>query len=238
LRSAERHQLKQNSFAVTTQETLDWASSHQGALLYWTIGIVVVGALLLGGFYFQQRREQAASALLGDALQQFSAPIVPAGTAPTPGFPSFTTAADRARAASGKFSEVANNYSHTDAGTLAKYFLGLSAEDMNDNAKAEQYLKQAAGSGNKDTAALAKSALASLYHDTGRDQDAINLYKELIDKPTNTVTKAQAQMSLAQLYEIKNPAEAKKLYLDIAKDKDNPEQVINAANTHMAAIKQ
>jgi len=237
LRSAERHQLKQDQFAVKTQETIDWASAHQNALLYGTIIVIVVGALLVGGFYYQQSREQAASTLLGDALQQFSAPIVPAGTPPTPGFPSFNSAADRAKAASGKFTEVSDKYSHTDAGNLAKYFLGLCAEDTKDNAKAEQYLKEASGSGNKDTAALAKSALASLYHNTNRDQEAINLYKELIDKPTNTVTKSSAQMSLAQLYEAKNPAEAKKLYLDIVKDKDNPEQVINAANKSMAALK-
>lgn len=237
MRSSERHQLKQDQFAAKTQETLDWASAHQNALTYVTIALVIIGALGIGGFYYQQNREQAASALLSQGLDEYNTPLLPVGTPPTPGEPFFTSASDRAKAASNTFIEVSQKYTHTDAGTLAKYFLGLASEDLNDNAKAEQYLKNVAGSGNKDIAALSKQALAALYHEEGKDSDAANLYKELIAKPTNTVSKATAQMALAQLYETKDPAEARKIYADIAKDKDNGEQVINIANTRMAALK-
>ena len=237
MRSSERQKLKQDQFAAKTAETLDWASTHQSALTYGTIVVVVIAALLIGGFYYQQSREQAASALLSQGLEQYGAPIVPAGTPAQPGFTMFYNANDRAKAASTKFIEVSQKYSHTDAGTLAKYFLGLASEDMNDNAKAEEYLKDVASSAPKDTAALAKEALAALYHNEGRDQDAINLYKELIDKPTNTVSKATAQMDLASLYEAKDPTAAKKIYTEIASDKNNAEQVIALANTRMAALK-
>jgi len=237
LRSSERHQLKQDQFAAKTQETLDWASEHQNILTYGTIIVVIIAALAIGGFYYQQSREQAASSLLSDGIDTFSAPIVPAGSAPIPGETTFTSAADRAKAASNKFIEVSQKYKHTDAGTLAQYFLGLCSEDINDNAKAEEYLKAVAASGPKDTAALAKQALASLYHNEGRDQDAINLYKQLIAKPTNTVSKATAQMELAGLYATKDPTEAKKLYAEVAGDKNNAEQVISVANTRMAALK-
>ncbi|HVZ16296.1 MAG TPA: tetratricopeptide repeat protein [Terriglobales bacterium] len=176
MRSSERHQLKQDQFAAKTQETLDWASQHQNALTYWTIGIVVIVALAIAAFYYQQSREQNASALLGTAIEEYSSPIVLPGTPPIPGTPMFTSVSDRAKSASGKFLEISEKYTHTDAGTLAKYFLGLTAEDMNDNTKAEAYLKEASDSSNNDTASLAKSALASLYHDEGRDQDAIKLY--------------------------------------------------------------
>jgi predicted negative regulator of RcsB-dependent stress response len=47
---------------------------------------------------------------------------------------------------------------------------------------------------------LAKLALAGLYHQTGRDGDAINLYNELVAKPSVTVSAASAQLSLADLY--------------------------------------
>ncbi len=237
MRSSERQKLKQDQFAAKTQETLDWASEHQTLLTYGTIIIVVIAAIAIGGFYYQQNREQAASGLLSDGIELFSAPIVPAGSAPIAGETTFTSASDRAKAASNKFIEVSQKYTHTDAGTLAKYFLGLCSEDMNDNAKAEQYLKDVADSGPKDTAALAKQALAALYHEQGRDQDAINLYKQLIDKPTNTVSKASAQMDLAGLYAPKDPTEAKKLYAAVAADKNNPEQIVSIANTRMAALK-
>ena len=238
LRSSERHQLKQDQFAVKTQETLDWAAEHQNALLYWTVGIVLLIAIAAGGFYYQQHREQTASVLLSAGLEQYQAPIRPANMPAVPGEPSFTSASDRAKAASTKFIEVSQKYNHTDAGTLAKYFLGLASQDMNDNAKAEEYFKDVAESGNKDTAALAKEALAGLYRDEGRQRDAIKLYQELIDKPTNTVPKAVAQLDLANLYQTSNnPAEAKKIYADVVKDKSNSDQIIGMANTRLAELK-
>jgi tetratricopeptide (TPR) repeat protein len=230
LRSSERRQLKQDQFAAKTQETIDWASEHQTALTYTTIIVAVIAALAIGAFYYQQNREQAASALLSQGIDTFSAPIVPAGSAPIAGETTYTSTVERARAASTKFLEVSQKYPHTDAGTLAKYFLGLCSEDMNDNAKAEQYLKDVADSRPKDTAALAKQALAALYHDEGRDENAIALYKELIAKPTNTVSKASAQMDLAALYAPKEPTEAKKLYAEVAADKNNPEEIVSIAN--------
>ena len=237
MRSSERHQLKQDQFAAKTAETLDWASAHQNVLVIATIVVAVIAALAIGAFYYQQSREQAASALLSQGLDLYTTPLVPAGTPPTPGVPTFTNVIDRAKAATPRFIEVSQKYTHTDAGTLAKYFLGLCSKDINDNAKAEQYLKDVAGSGNKDIASLSKEALAALYHEEGRDEDAIKLYKELIDKPTNTVSKVTAQMDLAGLYATKDPSAAKKIYSEIAQDKNNAEPVVALANTRMAALK-
>ncbi len=223
MRSSERHQLKQDQFAAATTETLDWAVEHRNTLVIGGSILVVVLLLLIGGFYYQQNREQKASVLLGEALQLYDAPIVPAGTPATPGVTTFNSVSDRAKAASNKLVEVSDKYGRTDSGSMSTYFLGLCAEDMNDNVKAEEYFKKASDSGNKDLAALAKSALASLYHDTGRDQLAIDTYKQLIDKPTNTVPKPSAQLALADLYAAKDPAQARKLYEDVQKENaDNP----------------
>jgi tetratricopeptide (TPR) repeat protein len=236
LRSSERHQLKQDQFAVATTETLDWAAEHRNALLYGGIVVVVVLLLLIGGFYYQSNRQQKASALLAEALKQYTAPIVPAGTALPPGQPAFNSAVDRAKAASNKFVEVSQKYNHTDSATMANYFLGLCAQDMGDNAKAEQYLKDVADSGNKDIASLAKSALATLYHDTGRDPQAMEIYKQLIEKPTNTVPKSTAQLALADLYAMTDATQARRLYEEVRKDNADNE-VGNIANTRMSALK-
>ena len=47
---------------------------------------------------------------------------------------------------------------------------------------------------------LAKLALAHLYHQTGRDQQAIDLYNEVAGKPSTTVPAPVAQLELADLY--------------------------------------
>ncbi|HWR14249.1 MAG TPA: tetratricopeptide repeat protein [Terriglobales bacterium] len=236
MRSSERHQLKEDQFAAATSQTFTWAAEHRNILTYGVLAIVVIAALLVGGFYYQQNREQQASILLGDALRIYSAPVVPAGTTIPPGEIGFFSAEERAKQASGKFLEVTDNYGRTDSGAMAKYFLGLCSQDMGDNAKAEEYLKSVAGSRRSDIGALAKNALASLYHETGRDQQAIDAYKSLIDKPTNTVPKAQAQMALAELYSAKDPAQARKLYEEIVKENaDNP--IGNIANARMSQLK-
>jgi len=104
---------------------------------------------------------------------------------------------------------------------VAHYFLGTTALNMGDNAAAETNLKEVANTGNKDLAALAKLALATLYSNTNRSKDALDLYKQLVDRPTMTVSKVAAQIKLAALYESsQQPAEAKRLYEQI--QKENP----------------
>ena len=63
-------------------------------------------------------------------------------------------------------------------------------------------------------------ALASIYHQTGRDQQAIDLYNEVIAKPSETVTAGVAQLDLADLYDATGKqAQAKALWAKI-KDSD------------------
>jgi tetratricopeptide (TPR) repeat protein len=236
LRSSERHHLKEDQFAAATMDKLSWAVEHRNPMLVGGAIIIVVLLALIGGFYYQQNREQHSSILLGEALQTYSAPIRPAGSPEVPGQPSFTSVSDRAKAASNKLIEISEKYGRTDSGAMANYFLGLCAEDMNDNGKAEEYLKKVSDSGNKDLASLAKSALASLYHDTGRDQLAIDLYKQLIEKPTNTVPKPSAQIALADLYAAKDPLQARKLYEEV--QKDNADNLVGqAAGSKLQALK-
>jgi tetratricopeptide (TPR) repeat protein len=72
---------------------------------------------------------------------------------------------------------------------------------------------------NREVAAVAKSALASLYGQTNRTKEAIALYQELINKPTASVSKVTSQLQLADLYQNSNqPTEAKRIYEQIKKD--------------------
>jgi len=84
--------------------------------------------------------------------------------------------------------------------------------------------QQTADASSNDLSALAKMALASLYRNTNRDQQAIELYKQLTDKPSMTVSRQAAQMELAALYASKQQtAEARKIYEQLQKDNPNTE---------------
>jgi TolA-binding protein len=79
---------------------------------------------------------------------------------------------------------------------------------------------------NADLAALAKFALASVYRNTNRNPQAIEIYKQLAAKPATTVSKATAQIELAATLQANNqPLEAKRIYEQL--QKENPASEIS-----------
>jgi len=218
VRSTTRRQLKQDQFTATAAETYSWAVEHRTKLAYGGAAVAAVVLILVGGWFYIQQQDDAAGVALGHALQVYRAPINSALQPASPEVTSFASVADRAKAARSEFAQVAQKYPHTNSADLAQYFMGLADLDAGNTAQAEQELKQVADKGKSDLAALAKYALASSYQNTGKDAQAVALYKDLIDHPTNSVGKAQSQFALASLYEGKQPQDAKNLYQQIQKE--------------------
>ena len=93
-----------------------------------------------------------------------------------------------------------------------------------------------AESGHSDLASLAKLALAALYRNQGKDAQAAPIYKDLIEHPTNTVSKSQAQLALASVYESKQPQDARTLYQQV--QKENPDSpAAQIASARLAELK-
>ena len=95
---------------------------------------------------------------------------------------------------------------------------GIALMQAGDKAGAEQDLKTAASFSDRDIAALAKTALASIYRTSNRTPEAIAIYKELSEHPTATVSKAQAQLELAEIYETTDPQQAALIYQQLQKE--------------------
>src|SRR5207237_6428353 len=141
----------------------------------------------------------------------------PPGTAPpAPGeTETYLTAQSRSQAAEKKFQAVADHFRHTKTADMARYMIAVAHMESGDNSEAEKRFKEITSSSNRDVASLANMALASIYAGSKREAEAITIYKSLIDHPTNTVSKPEAQMELAALYAESNPAEARKIYLQL-----------------------
>ena len=165
-------------------------------------------------------RSAKATAALGEAMRDFETPIANPQQPVAPGTKTYASVEERARVTNAEFASIANRFGMTSAGRNALYLQGVTAMQMGQNGQAETLLKKSADSWNKDVAGLAKLALAGLYHNSGRDGDAIGVYNGLIDKPTTTVPKGLAQIQLAELYESTGKSDqAKKIYAQI-KDKE------------------
>ena len=192
-----RHALKQDKFARAAASSASWVGENRSSVLRWTIVAVVVVVLVVSGFVYWNMRTTAANQALGSALDVYTEPLAEPGV---PNSGTYTTAAARATEANREFVAIAHNFSMLPEAAKAQYFAGVTYMDLGQNGPAETELKAAAGSWSRNLANLAKLALAGLYHQTGRDTDAINIYNELIAKPSITVSASAAQLDLADLY--------------------------------------
>jgi TolA-binding protein len=241
VRAETRHQLKEDRFSKATiqaaEKTVHWTVEHESKLIVVAIVVAVVVAALAGGWYYLNSQDEKASAELSVAVRTFETPVRPAGMPPQPGFDSYASLQERATEARKQFQAIVDKYPHTKTADMARYFVGLAAAQLNDNAAAERNLQEAAHSSNKDLAALGKLALASLYRSENKDSQAVDLYKQLVDKPTTTVGKTTAQLELAGYYESKNKIdEAKKVYAQIQKESPSTEAA-SLAQKRAAALK-
>jgi TolA-binding protein len=241
VRAETRHQLKQDRFSKVTFEAAEnaahWSEEHKSTLILAAIAVVVIAAIALGGWYYINSQDEKASAELSTAVRTFETPVRPAGVPAQPGYDSFASSQERATAARKQFQAIVDKYPRTHTADMARYFVGLAAAQLGDNAAAERSLQEAAHSSNADLAALGKFALASVYRAENKDAQAVDLYKQLMDKPTLVVSKATAQLELASFYESRQkPDEAKKIYDQV--QKENPAtEAASLAQRRVVALK-
>jgi tetratricopeptide (TPR) repeat protein len=225
VRAQTRHQLKEDRFSRATidaaEATVHWSVEHQNKLIAGAIALAIVAAAVAGTWYYLNTQDEKASLEVSQAIRVLDTPVRPPNMPPQPDFPSFASVKERAAEAQKKFRAVVDKYPHTHAAEISKYFVGVTANDLGDSATAESNLKAVISSGSGDLSALARMALAAVYRNTNRNSQAIDIYKQIIDKPTLTVPKATAQLELASTYQASNqPLEAKRIYEQI--QKENP----------------
>ena len=177
---------------------MSWLSGHRSGVVRWAIAGAVLLILCLGAAIFWNVRSAAADAALGAALDTYSSPLAQPGAPPEKGV--YATSGERSKVANQQFVAVAQQYGWLPEGTKARYFAGVTYEELGQNGPAESDLKAAADSWDHNLANLSKLALAGLYRKTGQDAKAIDLYNAIVAKPSVTVSASVAQLDLADLY--------------------------------------
>jgi tetratricopeptide (TPR) repeat protein len=214
-----RHELKQDKFAESAAEAVHEVVQHRAGIIR-IVAIVVVLALVACGIYWYMtsQEEQSADAL-GKAMLTYNAPIVAPNSPPQGATLTFHSDQERLIAAKNAFYLVSDQYGWTASGQFARYMAGVAELNLGNDKVAEEQLQAIRHSHRHQLAALAKYALASVYRNEKRQQDAIDLLQSLIDNPTTTVPKATSQLALAELYAAANqPDKAKVIFEQIVKD--------------------
>src|ERR1700761_665457 len=192
-----------------------YASSHRENVIRWSIILAIVLILGGGAFWYAAYRNAARQQDLQNAFAILEAPV----GAPGQLGKTFPTQDAKTQASIKTLQDVVAKDGGTRQGLMAQYYLGTLKAARQDTKGAESDL-QAVANSSSECAPLAKIALSQIYAGENRTSDAQAILRDLISKPTDLVSKAQAEILLAHLDETSNPQEAKKLLQSLRAETD------------------
>ena len=169
-----RRELKTDTLATRLATGSEFFLSNRKKF---AVGGAVILLLLAGGWggslYLQSREAQAAEAL-GQALTSYHAlvsPTPPAGLNAR----SFKTEKEKYEEAQKQFAAVAERFPRFSQGRWARYYAALCQRGLGNLPEAEKELSPIAKESDPELAAQAKMALAGIYQQSGRREEAIKL---------------------------------------------------------------
>lgn len=194
------------------------ALAHQKQI--WIYGGVVLLIILavVGWRFYSQRQTVAAAAAFDEANKVFNARIRMTGEPEQPGEITYIEEKNKFADAAKKFEEVAEQYSSTRPGQMAQYYAGLSYERVANYDEALKWFGKVQSGGDAGLASLARLRTARVYEMTGKGDEAVKAYQQLISNPTTMVPKPLVMLALADHYISSNPAEAEKLYNQVREE--------------------
>ena len=208
---------KKENAASNMAETL--TSSEVFMLKYKKHIVIAVVALivLVAGFFLYKNyvsapREEKASTELAKGQELF-------------GRQQFEQALNGDGTTFSGFVKIANDYSSTDAGNLAKLYAGLCYANLNKWNEAVKYLDSYSPGNDAMVSPAAIAALGNAYAHVGKIDEAINALKKAADKAdsksedgTNNSLSPTFLLQAGQILESQNKkADALKVYQDIKK---------------------
>ena len=213
-----RKELKQDKIKETIEHGAEAVLSH-GQFA----GIVVAVALAIvlgyyGWHFYIDRQTGQASVAFDAATKAYQGRIGAAAPGADPTEPSYPDEKARAQDALSKFTKLADTYSSTNPGKLARYYAALCLEDLDRQNQALEELKKISGSSDKELAAIAQYQMAIIEARTGKTEDAAKLLRALADKPSVLVPRPFALLELARALRDSNPKEAANIYQQIKKE--------------------
>jgi predicted negative regulator of RcsB-dependent stress response len=208
VRRLTRKQLKTDKFAQDVGLTFSFLSEHREETIRY--GLIALAVVVLGaGYYFYNRHQNdVRQEALTAAMRIDEAVIAPS---PTPTNLNFTTQAEKDKARTQAFTDLATKYHGTAEGAIGGIFIAAEKSDKGEFAAAEKIYKDVMDSAPAEYAAQARVSLAYVYAAEGKTQEAEKLVRYLIDHPTALISKEEATLELADILSKSNCSEALKL---------------------------
>jgi predicted negative regulator of RcsB-dependent stress response len=203
-----RKELKSDRFALEVQHSVEYVTDHRKQLVRWGGIAAAVALVVLAVFLYRSHQHSVRQSALRSAMIVQQAQVGPAANEYTVAFP---TEEERTKAVIKAMTEVATKYSGTEEGYIAEFYLGTTAADKGNSGEAERRFKQVVDNAGEPYASLSRLSLAQLYGSRGNLAEAEKLIRYDMDHPTVLVSKEQATIAMAHLWETTKPQEARKL---------------------------
>ncbi len=211
-----KDQVQHDRFTDAVSGAVGYASSHRRSLTRWAIVAVAAAIVIAGIVWYSSYQRSLRRQDLEAALIVAQAPV---GQSAQGGGNTYPTEQAKEQASVKALSEVVAKHGGSREGLIAQYYLGTVKAEMKNNTGAESDLKAVAGS-SSEFAPLAKIALAQIYAGENRTTDAQALLQNVASKGSNLVSKAQADILLAQLDQSTDPKKAKDILQSLKNDRD------------------
>ena len=189
-------------------------------MLWIVVGAALVVALCVFGWSSYTRRQTAkASAALDDAMKIFQARIRAPGEPSEPGEVTYVDEKNKSSDAERKFLEVASQYGRTRPGQVARYYAALSEVQLKNFRRCgEEFDSSWIPARTKIWRAWRGFNWPAFTIRKAKSSQAVDLYKQLSDKPTVFVPKPLVLLTLAEHYRKTDPAQATKLYNQVKQE--------------------
>lgn len=233
-----RKELKQDPFlSVYYDDLVEFGRAHYAKILLvlLAIGVVIFGGVEWRGYHERQNVE--ANAMLGAALDTFNAYVGQAAPGVlTPGAQTFPDSQAKYEAALKQFNSIEAKYPHFVSGEIALYHAGICQARLGHENAAIKTLQRAAHASDKDVASLARYALAGEFAGTGKLPQALAMFRDLAEHPTDAVPAPMSWLALATAERDTQPAEARRIYQRILKDYSSDAEVAGAVRRQMNSL--
>lgn len=206
----------------STPEAMESLNKHEAFIVKYKKaiigGIVVVVALVIGGLLFkscQNARNEKASTAMAPAQEQLNEVMNSEMYMPDSllqvQYEQLLKGNDSAAVVG--FLKIADEYSSTKAGNLAKLYAGLCYANMNKWKEAAEWLEKFDDCGDQMVSPAAMAALGNAYANLNQPDKAVETLKKAAEKADNITVSAQAYIQAGQILESQNKkGEALELY--------------------------
>ena len=235
-----RHELKQDEFRETLDQLDQYLIAHLKEILTIAILVVVVVGSAWGLKFYLNQQEASANIELASALRTFEA-YVGNGTPESlgAGAETYLNSAEKYQRARGLFNAIVLKYRmfpRPKAARIALYHVGICESLLGNSAAAINTFQEGSRDRDREIASLAQFALAGELLKTGKKQEALKMYQELIDHPSLAVPKASAQLAMADALKDSQPAQARQLYDRVQKEFGSNASIAEAVQQQMADL--